>query len=188
MVTLAIHELFKEENINHSMATLPNYELFGEESLEEVMQQINSRIPGERKTIVRSSPDRSPSRDEVVNKTETIVSRFDSIIPQTLIVKAPQKTKKQKTVSDIPKHKNTLYKTEMCKLWQEGKVCKYGKGCHFAHGVLDMKCRDRHTKFKTTQCNSFHSIGFCRYGDRCSFIHDEPIYLNAEKGRLSKMI
>ncbi len=181
---------------------LPNYELFGMQSIEEAMQEISSQPLRERKTIVRSnpsSPDTSPSRDENntrnnsspretrvawhdasdsptfsrfnVNDTRNISSptssRFDSI-----------KTPEKKAKVDIPMTEESLRKTEMCKQFQAGKPCKFGKKCHFAHGVFDLKTRNRHTRFKTTLCDSFHNKGFCNYGDRCSFIHDETIYLD----------
>lgn len=68
-----------------------------------------------------------------------------------------------------------LYKTEICKAWQNKKECKWGKNCQFAHGIEELRERKtKHRKFKTTLCLEFHATGYCPYGSRCSFIHDEP--------------
>ena len=63
------------------------------------------------------------------------------------------------------------YKTELCRPYQEYRVCKYGDKCQFAHGIHDLRILPRHPKYKTELCRTYHSTGFCPYGPRCHFIH-----------------
>lgn len=64
------------------------------------------------------------------------------------------------------------YKTELCRPYQEYRVCKYGDKCQFAHGEEDLRILPRHPKYKTELCRTYHSTGFCPYGPRCHFIHN----------------
>lgn len=64
------------------------------------------------------------------------------------------------------------YKTELCRPYQEYRVCKYGEKCQFAHGEDDLRIMPRHPKYKTELCRTYHSTGFCPYGPRCHFIHN----------------
>lgn len=64
------------------------------------------------------------------------------------------------------------YKTELCRPYQEYRVCKYGDKCQFAHGEHDLRTMPRHPKYKTELCRTYHSTGFCPYGPRCHFIHN----------------
>ncbi|KAJ5068031.1 protein tis11 [Anaeramoeba ignava] len=70
-----------------------------------------------------------------------------------------------------PKQKSPLYKTELCKSWEENGFCKYGQKCQFAHGYSELRFVPRHPKYKTQICQSFHTNGFCSYGKRCRFLH-----------------
>ncbi|CAH1389265.1 unnamed protein product [Nezara viridula] len=70
-----------------------------------------------------------------------------------------------------------MYKTELCRPYEESGTCKYGEKCQFAHGGHELRCLVRHPKYKTELCRTFHSVGFCPYGPRCHFIH------NAEEAR-----
>lgn len=64
-----------------------------------------------------------------------------------------------------------LYKTELCRNHAEGRVCKYGRKCQFAHGETELREIVRHPQFKSANCRSFHNNGICKYGSRCTFIH-----------------
>jgi len=66
----------------------------------------------------------------------------------------------------------TLYKTELCRAFEEGRPCKFGDGCLFAHGRDQLRNVPRHPKYKTEICRVYHSGGTCPYGVRCRFIHD----------------
>ncbi|KAJ8330416.1 hypothetical protein QVD99_007754 [Batrachochytrium dendrobatidis] len=76
--------------------------------------------------------------------------------------------------SSAPKVKNpTLYKTELCRAWEETGSCRYGTKCQFAHSSSELRQLDRHPKYKTEMCKTFWERGSCLYGKRCCFIHLE---------------
>lgn len=66
-----------------------------------------------------------------------------------------------------------LYKTELCRSFEETGTCRYGMKCQFAHGRNELRPVNRHPKYKTEVCKTFHTIGTCPYGKRCRFIHSE---------------
>ena len=45
-----------------------------------------------------------------------------------------------------------LYKTEICRNWEEKQSCRYGVKCQFAHGPADIRNVRRHPKYKTEIC------------------------------------
>lgn len=45
-----------------------------------------------------------------------------------------------------------LYKTEICRNWEEKQTCRYGVKCQFAHGPSDLRIVPRHPKYKTEIC------------------------------------
>ncbi|KAG8843709.1 hypothetical protein FRB91_003168 [Serendipita sp. 411] len=66
-----------------------------------------------------------------------------------------------------------LYKTELCRSWEEKGTCRYGLKCQFAHGEDELRRVSRHPKYKTEICRTFWLSGSCPYGKRCCFIHTE---------------
>ncbi|KAG6910584.1 hypothetical protein DXG01_009535 [Tephrocybe rancida] len=66
-----------------------------------------------------------------------------------------------------------LYKTELCRSWEEKGTCRYGTKCQFAHGDDELRKVARHPKYKTEICRTFWVSGTCPYGKRCCFIHTE---------------
>ncbi|KAF8078287.1 hypothetical protein FPV67DRAFT_1464817 [Lyophyllum atratum] len=66
-----------------------------------------------------------------------------------------------------------LYKTELCRSWEEKGTCRYGTKCQFAHGEDELRKVSRHPKYKTEICRTFWVSGTCPYGKRCCFIHTE---------------
>jgi hypothetical protein len=69
---------------------------------------------------------------------------------------------------------SNLYKTELCRSFEETGTCRYGSKCQFAHGYAELRPAPRHPKYKTEICKTFHSVGTCPYGTRCRFIHTSP--------------
>jgi len=65
----------------------------------------------------------------------------------------------------------SLYKTELCRSFEETGSCRYGAKCQFAHGKGELRPILRHPKYKTEICKTFFSSGSCPYGKRCRFIH-----------------
>lgn len=66
-----------------------------------------------------------------------------------------------------------LYKTEMCRTFEETGICKYGVKCQFAHDRTELRNIPRHPRYKTEICRTFWEQGQCPYGKRCCFIHTE---------------
>jgi len=67
-----------------------------------------------------------------------------------------------------------LYKTELCRSFEELGTCRYGPKCQFAHGRAELRPVLRHPKYKTEICKTWQTIGTCPYGTRCRFIHAKP--------------
>ncbi|KAJ3214128.1 hypothetical protein HDU67_002037 [Dinochytrium kinnereticum] len=72
---------------------------------------------------------------------------------------------------DREQKKVNLYKTELCRSWEETGDCRYGTKCQFAHSQDELRIVDRHPKYKTQMCKTFWDKGTCPYGKRCCFIH-----------------
>jgi butyrate response factor 1 len=81
-------------------------------------------------------------------------------------------------LSDEESTTQCLYKTELCRSFEETGACRYGLKCQFAHGRAELRHVTRHPKYKTEVCKTFHTIGTCPYGKRCRFIHIEQGLLN----------
>ncbi|KAK9763540.1 hypothetical protein K7432_009685 [Basidiobolus ranarum] len=64
-----------------------------------------------------------------------------------------------------------LYKTELCRSYEESGTCRYSDKCQFAHGMSQLRDVPRHPKYKTQICRTFWEQGNCPYGKRCCFIH-----------------
>lgn len=72
----------------------------------------------------------------------------------------------------LPK-KISLYKTELCRTFEETGFCRYGVKCQFAHDKSELRIILRHPRYKTEICRTFWELGNCPYGKRCCFIHLE---------------
>ncbi|QLL31956.1 hypothetical protein HG536_0C01240 [Torulaspora globosa] len=79
-----------------------------------------------------------------------------------------------------------LYKTELCESFTTKGNCKYGNRCQFAHGLGELKFKQRSTNFRTKPCVNWTKLGYCPYGKRCCFKHgddnDIKVYMKAENG------
>jgi hypothetical protein len=51
-----------------------------------------------------------------------------------------------------------LFKTEMCRSYEENGWCRYGPKCQFAHGYEELRQPPRHPKYKTEICMTSHSV------------------------------
>ena len=69
--------------------------------------------------------------------------------------------------------RSALYKTEMCRSFEETGYCRYGTKCQFAHSQAELRQVSRHPRYKTEICKTFWELGQCPYGKRCCFIHGE---------------
>eukprot|EP01128_Nolandella_sp_AFSM9_P009899 TRINITY_DN659_c0_g1_i2.p1 TRINITY_DN659_c0_g1~~TRINITY_DN659_c0_g1_i2.p1 ORF type:complete len:212 (-),score=48.03 TRINITY_DN659_c0_g1_i2:77-712(-) len=52
-----------------------------------------------------------------------------------------------------------LFKTEVCRSFQETGACRYGSKCQFAHGESELRPVLRHPKYKTELCRTFETKG-----------------------------
>ena len=58
----------------------------------------------------------------------------------------------------------------MCRFYELGQDCKFGKDCSFAHGDNELKARvNIPSRYKTKPCKQFHEKLYCPYGKRCQF-------------------
>ncbi|KAK9766312.1 hypothetical protein K7432_004688 [Basidiobolus ranarum] len=80
----------------------------------------------------------------------------------------PQLNQIKQNVKDV-----ALYKTEMCRSFEETGSCRYGEKCQFAHGASDLRVVKRHPRYKTQYCRTYWEQGCCPYGKRSCFIHSE---------------
>jgi Zinc finger C-x8-C-x5-C-x3-H type (and similar) len=71
------------------------------------------------------------------------------------------------------KKRISLYKTEICKSFEQSRICKYGSKCQFAHSADELREVERHPRYKTEPCRTYVERGECPYGKRCCFIHME---------------
>ncbi|KAI5160579.1 hypothetical protein NEAUS03_1227 [Nematocida ausubeli] len=74
----------------------------------------------------------------------------------------------------ISKKKISLYKTEICKSFENSNFCTYGDKCQFAHSLNELRDIERHPRYKTELCKTYTTTGECTYGKRCCFIHTGP--------------
>ena len=81
--------------------------------------------------------------------------------------------------------KLNLYKTELCRSWEETGTCRYGNKCQFAHSGEEVRGIDRHPKYKTEMCKTFWERRTCPYGKTCCFIHTRSDKLNDKNGPMS---
>ncbi|SAL99845.1 hypothetical protein [Absidia glauca] len=75
---------------------------------------------------------------------------------------------------DTLKDKRALYKTEICRNYEELHTCRYGFKCRYAHGKQELRSVQRHPRYKTIFCRTYEATGECPYGIRCTFLHPSP--------------
>lgn len=81
-----------------------------------------------------------------------------------------------------------LYKTELCESFTTKGHCKYGNKCQFAHGLDELKIKERRNNFRTKPCVNWAKLGYCPYGKRCCFKHgnDRDIQIYVKAGAIKK--
>ncbi|KAL1915371.1 uncharacterized protein VTP21DRAFT_6829 [Calcarisporiella thermophila] len=78
---------------------------------------------------------------------------------------------KEDDAEDEERKKSELYRTEMCRTFEEKGYCPYGKKCEYAHSESELRPIYRPWNFKTKPCRTFHEKGHCPYGKRCHYRH-----------------
>ncbi|CEP12947.1 hypothetical protein [Parasitella parasitica] len=120
--------------------------------------------------ITRSFATSHHKKCETKHKKEEFHSDSESIKSLKKSTK-PNTKKSTDSPDDAEKKQKSLYKTELCRNWEESGHCRYGNKCQYAHGSADLREIDRHPKYKTQKCRTFHQTGSCPYGSRCTFRH-----------------
>lgn len=122
-----------------------------------------------------ASPDAVPPFSPTIelNQIECSVGGESKTIFSKKFIESPMKDEK------IFYHNKriTLYKTEMCRSFNEMGFCKYGDRCQFCHSQEELREVQRHPKYKTEICKTFWHDGSCPYGSRCCFVHLENLEL-----------
>jgi hypothetical protein len=115
--------------------------------------------------------------------SDPFVNKISTSPPPALSDKLPEIQTDSHPTINIEEELTTqnLYKTELCRSYEETGTCRYGSKCQFAHGVSEIRPVLRHPKYKTEVCKTFHVIGTCPYGKRCRFIHIPPSQRLGEK-------
>ncbi|OLL26426.1 Zinc finger protein zfs1 [Neolecta irregularis DAH-3] len=109
---------------------------------------------------------------------DTHTTALNTLQPQVVLPpdSSPSSRKQEARRSDDKDgtRKAKLYKTELCRSWEEKGSCRYGIKCQFAHSKAELRDLPRHPKYKTEPCKTFIELGSCYYGSRCCFLHFIP--------------
>lgn len=131
---------------------------------------------GKSKAASKSVPsDASPSLASAIelNRIECPADGEPKTIFSKKFIESPMKDEKM----FYHNKRVTLYKTEMCRSFNEVGFCKYGDRCQFCHSKEELREVQRHPKYKTEICKTFWNDGSCPYGSRCCFVHLENLEL-----------
>lgn len=116
-------------------------------------------------------------REEVVGKKSVMpLSERQELISKLKELSLKDETSNAQSSSPTSASNNikhNLYKTELCRGYEEEGSCRYGSKCQFAHGMSELRPVQRHPKYKTEICKTFWERGECPYGKRCCFVHNE---------------
>ncbi|QDZ24889.1 hypothetical protein HOP50_15g74320 [Chloropicon primus] len=112
---------------------------------------------------------RSPRQRQRSSSSSTTNSNSSGLKTCPVVPSGKGGTVKVNSNSNVSMH--SLYKTELCRSWEETGSCRYGGKCQFAHGKSELRPIARHPKYKTEICRTFATNGTCPYGTRCRFIH-----------------
>jgi len=76
-----------------------------------------------------------------------------------------------------------LFKTEISRSWSGFAQYLYGLNCHFAHGLGEVRAKQRpRWNYKTLRCRNFLA-GYFPYGSQYYFLHKTKEQLLSTKGR-----
>ena len=64
---------------------------------------------------------------------------------------------------------NHKIKTELCRAYLEGEICKFGEFCKFAHGWYELRSMPQQDKPIRKKCYGYWGSNECRYGMSCKF-------------------
>jgi len=159
----------KKNNSNSSNLLTPPWEKkHNRRSLSDGNWNIKKENPSKTEKNTEKSTEKSTEKNNQKNTEKN----------NTLKPELPRKNNDLSRTPSLPSKwsikRATLYKTEMCRAFEETGKCKFGDECIFAHSEEELRPRvDRHPKYKTRLCRTFWEQGECPYGKRCCFIHTE---------------
>jgi len=122
--------------------------------------------------IKKEFPHRRPAPEEFVSVNSSGPNPWSSAAQESTFMKKRDSQEAANEQKDKDGSTSSLYKTELCRSWEETGSCRYGNKCQFAHGKDELRPIIRHPKYKTEICKAFHTVGTCPYGTRCRFIHN----------------
>lgn len=110
--------------------------------------------------------------DGMYDENDRRVTHMAQNVQHGPLVMVPTRPAAENPASLPPRHlnkkTNALYKTEMCRNWNEIGECRYGRSCQFAHGKKELRIVPRHGQWKTKTCMAWLHGG-CTYGSRCCY-------------------
>ncbi|KAI8344301.1 hypothetical protein BC941DRAFT_342835, partial [Chlamydoabsidia padenii] len=92
-------------------------------------------------------------------------------LPNKYCAEAPRLCDSTNIQTGTDDKEQRLYKTEICRNYEELHSCRYGQKCRYAHGKSELRSVERHPRYKTVLCRTFEATGGCPYGIRCTFLH-----------------
>ncbi|KAA8545575.1 hypothetical protein F0562_020359 [Nyssa sinensis] len=122
---------------------------------------------------LETPPSRSPPVFKMPVKVEEDVLVMDGIlvgsVPRARVTSASSDSGGSLSGSNI------LYRTEMCRPWEDSGSCRYGSKCQFAHGKEELRPSrfPNKNKSKAQTCKSFTSSESCTHGAKCLSVHHQ---------------
>ncbi|CCF56874.1 hypothetical protein KAFR_0B05780 [Kazachstania africana CBS 2517] len=161
---------------NQSFCNQPNYQTFLPQSEKNILNNKTSFLEVEINNAFTPSDSLLPLTTENLQR----LSLSEPSEQQNTLNVHSASEKLMKPQNTINK---TLFKTELCESFTTKGFCKYGNKCQFAHGLTELKFKQRSNNFRTRPCINWQKLGYCPYGKRCCFKHgdnrDIRIYVKA---------
>ncbi|XP_077214286.1 uncharacterized protein LOC143849122 [Tasmannia lanceolata] len=124
---------------------------------------------------IETPPSRSPPVYRTpLNRTPVKVTEEEVLVMDEIPVNTLNGNRTRSSSDSGSSSANSLYKTEICRAWEDLGSCRYGSKCQFAHGKEELRPCVRLPKQKPEICVSFAMTGACIYGPKCRYVHHSP--------------
>ncbi|KAL5989514.1 hypothetical protein ACLOJK_010406 [Asimina triloba] len=102
---------------------------------------------------IQTPPSRSPPVFKATTPPSKVVEGEEVLVMDGILVNSPSPTgttrsSSTRTDSSGSSGSSGLYKTEICRSWEDSGICRYGTKCQFAHGKEELRPA-RHPRSKT---------------------------------------
>ncbi|KAG7976333.1 hypothetical protein I3843_06G144000 [Carya illinoinensis] len=119
---------------------------------------------------------RSPSIFSTPVKVEEEVLVMDGILVASLppggrYARSATDSGDSTTSSSSSSGGKSLYKTEICRSWEDSGSCRYGSKCQFAHGKEELRPTRFPAKNKSEMYKSSSGTGSGTYGAKSRYVH-----------------